>query len=565
MPGKVSKGLAYLKERGLGEFAVHALEKAADAGYDYSRAASSARLSPLEAGYQKTVRFREMPEVFVMILRKEETIRNGEDYARTLHSIRRQTYGKTQVLDVLTTQVKADDLVVFSREGDILPEQAVFEIVKASGDGALCIYTDEDSYRIRKTGGKEAAEYGKPLFKPDFDPDYLRSMNYIGLLFAARAHVLRDALKGEEVSAWNLYDQAAAYRMVIACTRLSGGKVAHIPKVLCHRCRQPETDEAALRDVLKEDLTLRGERGVAEYGPAPETYHIYYLPDGDPLVSVVIPNRDHADLLRSCIGSLEKTATWENFEIIVAENGSREKETFEYYRGLESGKGHRFPVRIVRYPHEEFNFSSIINEGVRASSGDYLLLLNNDVTVKTPDFAERLLGQCRREGVGAAGPKLLYPDGTIQSAGIVIGIMGFAGSMMVGEPGDAPGYMIRASVTQRMSAVTAACMMVCRTAFEKAGGFDPAFQVALNDVDFCLRLRNAGLNVVFDPSAVMVHHESRSRGYETSKEKRRRFAGEQNLFRKRYRKLLTEGDPCYNPSLSLRKCDYSPSSLPGIL
>lgn len=592
MPSMVSKGLSYLRERGLKEFASRALEKAADAGYDYNRAASSGKLTPLEAGYQKTVRFRQMPSVFVMVLREEEAIKNTEEYARTLHSIRRQTYARTQTLDVLNTQVKEDDLVAFAREGDILPEQAVFGIVKASGSGALCLYTDEDSYRTCKAGGKETAVYEKPLFKPDFDPDYLRSMNYIGRLFAVRAKVLRLAMKGEEISAWKLYDLAAYYRMVLACTRLAGQMAAgdlsghsprqrsygdptlrdasrraivHVPRVLCHAYREPEKDEEALRKVLREDLSLRKERGVVEYGPAPGTYHIYYLPEDEPLVSVVIPNRDHADLLRECIGSLEQFASWENLEIIIAENSSGEKETFEYYRSLESGEGHRFPVKIARYPHEGFNFSAIINEGVRAARGDFLLLLNNDVTVKTPDFAERLLGQCRREGVGAAGPKLLYPDGTVQSAGIVAGIMGFAGSMMVGEPGDAPGYMNRASVTQRMSAVTAACMMVTRRAYAEAKGFDPAFQVALNDVDFCLRLGISGWKVIYEPSAVMVHHESRSRGYETSREKKQRFAAEQKLFRKRYRRLLKEGDPCYSPSLSLRKCDYSPSSMPGIL
>lgn len=186
-----------------------------------------------------------------------------------------------------------------------------------------------------------------------------------------------------------------------------------------------------------------------------------------------------------------------------------------------------------------------------------MVLMNNDVTVKTTDWVERLLGQCCRREVGAAGPKLLYPDGTVQSAGIVTGLMGFAGSMMVGEAGDDPGYMARACVAGDMSAVTAALMMVRKDVFEKVGGFPDDLAVALGDVDFCLKVREAGFRIVFDPTVVMVHHESKSRGYENTREKRKRFGREKKIFQKRWEHVLKEGDPYYNPNLSDRKCDYS--------
>ena len=261
-------------------------------------------------------------------------------------------------------------------------------------------------------------------------------------------------------------------------------------------------------------------------------------------------------MLKRCLDSVCSLTTWERLEIIIVENNSSEPETFSFYDTLKEGMYRQLPVRVVRYREKGFHFSAIINEGVREAAGDYVVLMNNDVTVKTPDWIERLLSQCMREKVGAVGPKLLYPDGTVQSAGIVIGIMGFAGSMMVDGKNEDPGYMNRAAAVSRMSAVTAACMMVSREAFWRAGGFSMEFPVALNDVDFCLRLGEAGYHVLFEPTAELYHHESASRGYENSREKSKRFENEKRHFRKKWEKTLKEGDPHYNPNLSLRTCHY---------
>lgn len=236
----------------------------------------------------------------------------------------------------------------------------------------------------------------------------------------------------------------------------------------------------------------------------------------------------------------------------MVENNSVQKPTFALYRKLEENK----EAKIVRYPHE-FHFSKVINEGVRRAKGEYLILMNNDVTVRSGDWIERLLAQVARPEVGVAGPKLLYPDGRVQSAGIVVGLMGYAGSMMVAENGEDPGYMGRAVLTQDVSAVTAACMMVKREAFLAVGGFPDEYSVALGDVDFCLSLGEHGYRIVLEPAAVMIHHESLTRGGEDTKEKKKRFAEEQALFRKKRARILREGDPAYNPNLSRRRCDWS--------
>lgn len=592
MLDNVGKGLRYLKERGVREFASRAVEKYGDRHFDYDAYIRSQALSPIRKGYQRSLRMPDMPAVWVMLLEGEA--RKAEDDGRdregrgrrdclrtqTISSLRRQTYEQVEISDLLTTRTKDSDLVVFVRCGDLLPEDALFELAMAAADGAICLYTDQDAFE-RKAGG--GIHYKDPLFKPGYDPDYLRSFAYIGRLFAVRAGILRQAasLSGREdlASAQCLSDPASYYNMLLLCTDLARGRVTRIPKVLCHTytegCRggrpgdmrlkedassetEPGAEDEAARAVLSEDLERRREKGIVEYGPVRGTFHIRYLPENVPLVSIVIPNKDQKDLLAACLDSLHFLTSYENLEIVIVENNSEKEETFAFYRTLEKQGCYRsLPVRVIRYRKRGFHFSEIVNLGVSAARGEYVVLMNNDVTVKTTDWVERLLGQCCRREVGAAGPKLLYPDGTVQSAGIVTGLMGFAGSMMVGEAGDDPGYMARACVAGDMSAVTAALMMVRKDVFEKVGGFPDDLAVALGDVDFCLKVREAGFRIVFDPTVVMVHHESKSRGYENTREKRKRFGREKKIFQKRWEHVLKEGDPYYNPNLSDRKCDYS--------
>ena len=266
----------------------------------------------------------------------------------------------------------------------------------------------------------------------------------------------------------------------------------------------------------------------------------------------MIPNKDSFSVLENCIWSIRNRTSWPDYEIVIVENNSTEEETFDCYRKLEE----EGDVRVVRY-EGAFHFSRIVNKGVKEAHGEYIILMNNDVTVRTNDWIERLLAHCSRPGIGAAGPKLLYPDGRVQSAGIVVGLMGFAGSMMVLEDGEDPGYMGRAGLVQNMSALTAACLMVRRSVYLEEGGFAEDLPVALNDVDFCLKLQEAGYRNVLEPTAVLIHHESLSRGQEDTPDKKRRFEKEKAVFRRKWASLLRDGDPAYNPNLSRRRCDWS--------
>ncbi len=554
------KGLRYLRERGLKEFTAHAIEKVQDSRFDYGKWVCRQQISSVQAGYQRKLLFPRMPKIYVLV--SDEGRGHDGALQETVRSVRMSTYPKVYPVHALNSQILDEDFVAFVRAGDLVERNAFFETVKALQNGADCVYTDEDQWERSGDSGENV--YSDPLFKPDYDPDYLRSGNYIQNLFVVRVGIIRSFYEGTSremmPTAARLADPAYRYELTLRCTDRAAamGGIVHVAKVLYHAGKEaakalPDVETLArMRRVLEKDLELRGYAGTVEDGPVPGTFHIRYEIQGEPLVSVIIPNRDNASVLENCIWSIRNRSTWKNYEIIVVENNSTQPQTAELYQKLEADGD----ARIVRYPHA-FHFSRVINEGVKQSSGEYLVLMNNDVTVRTPDWMERLLAHAARPGVGAVGPKLLFPDGRVQSAGIVVGLMGFAGSMMVAEDGEDPGYMGRAVLTQEMSAVTAACMMVKREAFMKAGGFPDEFTVALGDVDFCLSLKDAGFRNIFEPAAVMIHHESLTRGAEDTKAKKKRFAVEQSRFRKKREQILKEGDPAYNPNLSRRRCDWS--------
>lgn len=565
------KALRYLLGRGVREFTSHAVEKVRDRRFDYQQWIRAQEPSSAAKGYQRKLVLKRMPDIVVMVLRPEG---EPDPDLKTLESVRSQTYPKVSVSDILTTQISDDAYVLCIRNKSILTQDALFRMAEALGDGADAVYADEDSYLWT---GREN-RYSHPLFKPDYNPDYLRSCNYIGEPFMVRAGLIRSFYKeeGRVPSAWALDDPASYYEYVLRCSRRADreGGIVHVPRVLCHVLHEAGkipggssasgsdkktagTDDIAgvherMRSVLERDLIRTGQAGRVEDGPWKQTFHAAYDLTKRPLVSIVIPNKDSSSVLENCIWSVTNRSTYSDYEIVIVENNSTQPQTFDYYRKLEA----EGTARIVRYDHP-FHFSRVVNEGVRNARGEYVILMNNDVTVRTPDWIERLLAHCQRQGVGAAGPKLLYPDGRVQSAGVVAGIMGYAGSMMVLEDGEDPGYMGRGALTQNMSALTAACMMVKKDIYRRTGGFADDLPVALNDVDFCLKLVREGYRNVLDPTAVMIHHESLSRGYEDTSEKKARFNKEKAVFRKRWAEFLKKGDPAYNPNLSKRRCDWS--------
>ena len=416
------------------------------------------------------------------------------------------------------------DFVLFARPGSILTPDTLYQFISVihPHPETDVIYGDTDFIADEK-------HCIDPLFKPEFDPDFLRSINYIGLPVVFRGDFLKKTSTAEgsfpEKETW----EDCIYRLLNRAGE-EEAVIRHIPRIICHN------------PVYSSEEELRR----TETGGAGKEIRI----DGSPKVSILIPNKDHTDDLKKCLDSIRGKSTWKNYEIIIIENNSTEPETEEYYRSL--GEDPR--IRIVRFSGE-FNYSAINNFGAAAAKGEYLVLLNNDTEVITPDWLEQMLFFCMREGTGIAGAKLFYPDDTIQHVGIVVGIGGIAGHLDLGREKDYAGPMQRNCCAHRVSAVTGACMMVKTSVFRKIDGLDPEFAVALNDVDFCLRAGYVNEKTVFVPGAMLYHYESKSRGLESTPEKTARFEKECALFRERHSEFLLKGDPCYNPNLTLSGTD----------
>ncbi|MBQ9064639.1 MAG: glycosyltransferase family 2 protein [Blautia sp.] len=442
---------------------------------------------------------------------------------------------------------------------DILAPNALFEIARAIAADPECdvVYTDEDKVTT------DLSEHFQPHLKPDFNPDLLRSNNYICHFFLARTSLIRE-VKGFRES----FDGAQDYDLILRCTE-KARHIIHVPEILYHwRTHRASTADnpaskmyayEAGRRAISEHLDRCGLSGTVSHTPDYGFYRVKYDVKGTPLVSIIIPNKDEPETLKNCIQSVVSKTTYANYEILIVENNSTGREIFDYYRELSKKPG----IRLFRY-RKPFNYSEINNFGEAHARGEYLVFLNNDIEVITPGWIEEMLGVCQREDTGAVGVKLLYPDNTIQHAGIVIGIGGIAGNMFVNMPGNRSGYLHKASIMQDMSAVTAACMMVKKSVFDGIGGFEEKLAVAFNDVDLCLRIRQSGYLVVYDPYVQMYHLESKTRGAEDNEQKVRRFQSEIELFRTRWIDMLKKGDPLYNKNLSLTKWNYSLKAIEGM-
>ena len=282
-------------------------------------------------------------------------------------------------------------------------------------------------------------------------------------------------------------------------------------------------------------------------------YHTRFKIQGEPLISVIIPNKDHSEDLDVCVKSLIEKSTYRNLEFIVVENNSREKETFAYYEKMQALHSN---FHVVTW-EKEFNYSAINNYGAGFAKGQYLLLLNNDTELIDPDSIREMLGFCQREDVGIAGARLLYGDDTIQHAGVVIGFGGIAGHTFIGLHKAENSYFHRAMCAQDYSAVTAACLMTKKDVFDAVGGLSTELAVAFNDIDYCMKVRALGKLVVYAPYACFYHYESKSRGLEDTPEKVERFNREVAIFIKKWPDIIKNGDPYYNPNLTLRKSNFA--------
>ena len=471
------------------------------------------------------------------------------------------SYNTNQCLEL----AKGEYIAPFDHD-DYLHPSVLYEYAKVINEqGADYLYCDETTFRESNLN-----HFVTIHFKPDYAIDNLRANNYICHLSCFD----RKLLEGEELYR-SEFDGSQDHDMILRLTD-KARKIVHVPKLLYYwrshagstagniaaKTYAIDAAKGAVADHLRR-------HGFANFKitstRAFETiFKITYEIQGDPLVSIVIANRDHAQDLKRCLTSIFEKSTYENYEIIIVENGSTEEETKRYYKEVMSGP-YKDRVSVVEYKYAEgeaFNYSRINNFGVSKARGEYILLLNNDTEVISLNWIEELLMYAQRDDVACVGGKLYYPDKTIQHAGIVIGLGAHrtAGHVHYRQRRENLGYMGRLCYAQNMSAVTGACLMVKKRIYDELGGLDETFEVSLNDVDFCLRCRQKNYLNVFTPFAELYHYESLSRGSDVEdphSENAKRYDREAEHFRTRWKEVIEKGDPYYNPNFTLDRSDFS--------
>ena len=444
------------------------------------------------------------------------------------------------------------EYIGFLDHDDILSEDALYEIVKCINENeeAEFIYSDED--KIDQTG-----ERFEPYFKPDYSPETLECNNYI-----THFVVVKKELIDEVGMLDSKFNGAQDFDFVLRAT-VKAKRVEHISKVLYHwrvhrdstanvADAKPYAYEAGVRAV-KAHIERCLKKGQVEDGQdVPGIYKIKYEIEGNPKVSIIIPNKDNVNLLKKCIESIQSLTTYKNYEIVIIENNSEKKETLEYYNEITKSEN----IRVINSGLKEFNYSALINFAVKNVDGEYILQLNNDTKVLTPDWLEIMIGYAQDKNIGAIGARLYYEDKTLQHAGIIIGLSGIAGNMLVNLPFGKHAYFGREAATRNVSAVTGACMFSRRELYEEVGYMDENdFKVAFNDVDFCLKLMEKGYRNLYIPYVELYHYESKSRGYEYSKEKEERFNREAENFKRKWKKYI-DYDPYYNINFTRKTCNY---------
>jgi len=539
-------------------------------------------------------------------------------------------------------EMATGDYIVLADHDDELELNALFECAKAINEHPKVdvIYSDEDKIDFEDT------YYFEPHFKTDYNPDLLRSVNYVCHLLVLKRELL-DAIaetdeEGHKVYERKAYDGAQDHDLILRATekaqerereeiqgdlsnlsetdkkllkegRFTSSRIFHIQKALYHwrshqasTAQHPEAKlyafEAGARAVYDHCKRLGLPVKKVEKGITYGFYHTIY-DNEKPLISVVIPNKDHTADLDKAIQSLAGS-NYKNLEFIVVENNSDQEETWKYYAEIqkqypvpgytektpeeiknegqtevpvtfsentvnsiptidkpdESGAHSNITVRVVKW-QGPFNYSAINNFGVKFTNGEYILFLNNDIELIDPDSIDEMIGYVQREDVGICGARLLYPDEDIQHAGVIMGMGGIAGAAFVRTHDAELSYMHRAKCVQDYSCVTAACLLTKRELFDKVGGYTEELAVAFNDVDFCMKVRALGKLVVYNPYARFYHYESKSRGMEDTPEKVQRFNDEIVKFAKRWPECLRYGDPYYNPALTFMKSNFTLKNL----
>ncbi len=483
-------------------------------------------------------------EFCIIIYNKEPYVKEIlEDYANKHNRIKLKFAIENNNISTNLNEMisfSTGDYIALLDSTDMLSSFALFEIVKSINENLTVdfIYSDED--KIRDNKGRL-----EPHFKPDWSPDTFRSYNYIKHFSIFKKEILI-----------NVGGFRTDYDLMLRISE-KAKNIIHIPKILYHSRFSIESklyDTESEKKVLYEHLERSNLDGKVENGLFLSSYKIIYEIKNNPLISIIIPNKNQMETLKKCIKSIIDKSTYKFYEIIIIENNSSDENIFEFYEILKKYNN----IRIIEW-NKPFNYSSINNHSIQFAKGEILLFLNNDIEIINPDWLERMLEHILREEIGIVGAKLYYPDDTIQHAGAIIGIYNtVAHSHGYYYNKDSYGYMGRLKIIQNLSAVTGACLMIRKEVFEEINGFDEDFAFAYNDIDLCLRIREKGYLILWTPYAELYHYESKS----TQSEKithsgKKRTKREIELFREKWKQILKKGDPYYNPNLTLLEKDFS--------
>lgn len=480
-----------------------------------------------------------------------EEYRNLDERIKIVY---RQKNGHISEATNSALELATGEFVALLDNDDELPRIALYEVIKALNENRELdlIYSDED--KIDMEGNRS-----DPAFKPNWSPDLLLGTNYISHLGVYRRSILKEIggfRKG--------YEGSQDYDLVLRFTeKTTSNRIKHIPKVLYHWRMLPTSTavdqsskgyafEAGLKAV-QDALKRRKIKGFAKHGKANGLYDVYYEINQEELVSIIIPTKNGYKDVKRCVTSIIEKTTYKNYEIIIADNGSTDEKMQELYDSFEQALGERFSVMTIAIP---FNFSKINNIAAKKAKGKYLVFLNNDTEVINTEWLKLMVSFGQQEQIGCVGAKLLYPNNTIQHAGVILGLGGVAGHGHYGYPHGDLGYFGRLSLNVDYLAVTAACLLVKKTDFDVVRGFDEEFTVAFNDVDLCLKIWELGRDNVWLHEAELYHFESQTRGYDDKGKKKKRFAQEKDMMETKWSKLI-ENDPFYNPNLTRDIPNYS--------
>lgn len=578
-PYRIIRFIKFLMDNGIKETLLKIkskLTKAALDGISYDNWFRRQLITPKGAEIQRKFKFDYSPKISLVVADINE---NGKYIDKMVESVLNQTYinwelfipskeiNEEKLIEALKIYSNKDnrinvkflvnnanellkevtgDFIGLIGSNDLLTKDALFEMVKAINNNKKVdfIYSDEDKIN------EDESRYLEPNFKPDWSPDTFRSYNYIGNFTIFSRNLL------DEVGYLNNeYKNHKEYDMYLRLIE-KANKIYHIARVLYHnRISENNVEENSLseecgKEVLENHLKRIGLDASVSNGLITNTYKINYKIKNEPKVSIIIPNKDEVDTLKTCINSILNKSTYTNYEIIIVENNSVSKEIFNYYDEISKIDN----IKVVIWK-DDFNYSAINNFGFNKTNGDYIVLLNNDIEVISEDWIEEMLMYAQRDDIGIVGAKLYYPDDTVQHAGVILGIGGVAGHSHANFERNDDGFEGRLKIVQNLSAVTAACLMIRRNVYEEINGLNEDLAVAFNDIDFCLKVRKKGYLIVFSPYAEMYHYESKSRGKDDTKEKSARFESEIKTFHNTWGLWIR--DPYYNDNLTLDKEDFS--------